>query len=235
MKFLSSYLKIPAPNSWNEFPLGPNYRFEIQQYMQPWWPKFFGFYLLKIGALSTEIDTRESKIPHQINVGERGDQMQVIVNLNQLPFSKKSSDVCLLFHVLSAVKDPYRLLREVDRILVDDGWLVISHFNSFSLLGIGKLLPVIKRRQPYVCPMFSRMRVLNWLGLLNYEIVHQIGFHVLPWHDRGEYSMNIHSPAISCLSLIIARKRTTPLSLDALKLRTPKRCFSPINTENYKI
>lgn len=235
MKRIRSDPEVPILNSWNEFPRGPDYRFQVQKYMQPWWSKFFGVYLLKIGTLSTEITTHECAIPYQINVGDRGHQMQVIADLNELPFSEKSVDVCLLFNTLSDVANPHRLLREVDRILVDDGWLVISHFNSFSLLGVGKLLPVIRQRPPYACRMFSRMRVLDWLHLLNYEVVHQIGFHVLPWYHKGRCCISTRLSAISCLSLIIARKRTTPLTLDAFKLTQPKRCFGQIGAENYKM
>ncbi|MEM8266510.1 SAM-dependent methyltransferase, partial [Morganella morganii] len=49
---------------------------------------------------------------------------------------------------------------------IDDGWLVIRSFNPFSLLGLGKLVPGLRRRQPYVSRMFTQMRLLDWLSLL---------------------------------------------------------------------
>ena len=35
--------------------------------------------------------------------------------------------------------------READRVLIDDGWLVISSFNPMSLMGMRKLVPVLRR------------------------------------------------------------------------------------------
>ncbi len=45
-------------------------------------------------------------------------------------------------HCLAYSHDPHWLLREVDRVLIDDGWLIISGFNPFSLLGMAKLVLV---------------------------------------------------------------------------------------------
>ena len=53
----------------------------------------------------------------------------------QLPFLDKSADVCVLAHNLGYSSDPHRLLREADRVLIEDGWLIISGFNPLSLLG----------------------------------------------------------------------------------------------------
>jgi hypothetical protein len=32
-------------------------------------------------------------------------------------------------------QDPHRLLREVDRVLIDDGWLILSGFNPHERGG----------------------------------------------------------------------------------------------------
>lgn len=66
--------------------------------------------------------------------------MQVFVSLYQLFFVEKLVDVCLLFYILVYVVDLYCILCEVDWVLIDDGWLVISNFNFMSFLGVGKLV-----------------------------------------------------------------------------------------------
>ena len=97
-----------------------------------------------------------------------------------LPFADKSVDVCLLAHTLPWCTDPHRLLREADRVLIDDGWLVISGFNPISLMGLRKLVPVLRKTSPYNSRMFTLMRQLDWLSLLNFEVLHASRFHVLP-------------------------------------------------------
>lgn len=104
----------------------------------------------------------------------------VKANPLQLPFAEKSVDACLLAHSLPWCDDPHRLLREADRVLIDDGWLVISGFNPMSLMGLRKLVPVLRRTPPYNSRMFTLMRQLDWLSLLNYEVLYQSGFQVIP-------------------------------------------------------
>ncbi len=113
--------------------------------------------------------------------------------------------------------DPHRLLREADRVLIDDGWLVISGFNPISLMGLRKLVPVLRKTSPYNSRMFTLMRQLDWLSLLNFEVLHASRFHVLPWNKHGGKLLNAHIPALGCLQLIVARKRTIPLTLNPMK------------------
>ncbi len=50
------------------------------------------------------------------------------------------------------------------------------------------------------------MRQLDWLSLLNFEVLHASRFHVLPWNKRGGKLLNAHIPALGCLQLIVARE-----------------------------
>ncbi|WP_187202567.1 class I SAM-dependent methyltransferase, partial [Sodalis-like endosymbiont of Proechinophthirus fluctus] len=145
MKPAQSNKTIVAPASWEDIPCGADYRQALEQDLKLWWPKLFGFHLLKIGALSADMDTGDCAISHQVNVGLEGECLHVIADPYQLPFANKSADACLLTHTLSYTGDPHRLLREVDRVLIDDGWLVVTTFNPMSMLGLGKICPILFR------------------------------------------------------------------------------------------
>ncbi len=212
--------QIQSPVSWAELPWGAYYRDALERQMQPWWSKIFGFHLLKIGCLSTEIASEKCAIAHQVNVGKAGQNMHVVANPYQLPFAAKSVDACFLAHELAYSIDPHSILREIDRVLIDDGWMIISNFNPVSLVGLGKLLPVIRHRQPHISRMFTQIRLLDWLSVLNYEVMHQSCFQVLPWHKYGGRFISTHLPSLGCLSLIVARKRTLPLTCRQIKMGT---------------
>lgn len=213
---------ITNPSSWSDLPWGEHYHRALEQQLQPWWPKLFGFHLLKLGTLSADLATDKCAISHQVNVGLSGAGLQVITKGCPLPFVTKSIDACLLAHTLCYIDDTHRLLSEVDRVLIDDGWLLISIFNLFSLLGIGKLIPWLRYRQPYVSRMLHQIRLLDWLNLLNYEVLHQARFHVLPWQHKGNKFLCTHLPALGCMSLIVARKRTLPLTPKTMKTGVKK-------------
>ncbi len=90
--------------------------------------------------------------------------MQVLADPLHLPFADKSVDVCLLAHTLPWCTDPHRLLREADRVLIDDGWLVISGFNPLSLMGLRKLVPVYVKHRPIIVGCLPLCG--NWTGCL---------------------------------------------------------------------
>ena len=208
---------VSAPAHWAELPWGEYYREALEQQLKPWFAKMYGFHLLKIGNLSAEINSESCGISHQVNVSLGGEPVQVKANPLHLPFAEKSVDACLLAHSLPWCDDPHRLLREADRVLIDDGWLVISGFNPMSLMGLRKLVPVLRRTPPYNSRMFTLMRQLDWLSLLNFEVMHHSGFQVLPWTRQGGKMLSTHFPALGCMQLIVARKRTSPLTLNPMK------------------
>ena len=215
--------QLSAPTQWGQLPFGLQSKLALDQELQPWLGKIFGFHLLKIGNLSTEINTEECAISHQVNIAQQGDNLQVQANPLYLPFAEKSVDACLLAHTLNWCSDPHRLLREADRVLIDDGWLIISSYNPISVLGVGKLVPFLRKRPPFNSRMFTSVRILDWLSLLNFEVMYRRGFQVLPWHKQGGKMLSTHLPALGTMQVIVARKRTLPLTLNPLKNRQKKK------------
>lgn len=211
MKPARSCKTLNAPYDWSQLPWGEYYRQTLEQQLSVWLGRLFGFHLLKIGNIAAGINTEECAISHQVNVTEQLTLAQVVASPLHLPFAAKSVDACLLLHSLAWCADPHRMLREADRVLIDDGWLIISGFNPFSIAGAGRMLPVLRRRPPYNSRMFSLTRQLDWLALLNFQVLHSACSHVLPWVRLGGKFPGAHLPALGCLQLIVARKRTIPL------------------------
>ncbi|HDV9414413.1 TPA: class I SAM-dependent methyltransferase [Raoultella ornithinolytica] len=208
---------ITAPEHWSSMPWGEYYRESLERQMKPWLAKLYGFHLLKIGNLSAEINTEACAISHQVNVSLQGNPIQVKADPLHLPFAEKSVDACLLAHTLPWCSDPHRLLREADRVLIDDGWMILTGFNPVSLMGLRKLVPVLRNTTPYNSRMFTLTRQLDWLALLNFEVLHYGRYQVLPWSRHGGKLLSAHLPALGCLQLIVARKRTVPLTLNPMK------------------
>lgn len=70
--------------------------------------------------------------------------------------------------------------------------------------------------------MLSQTRVLDWLSLLNYEVLHQARFHGLSWQHKGNKFLCTHLPALGCMSVIVARKRTLRLTPKLMKMGVRK-------------
>lgn len=214
--------QLSAPQEWQQLCWGESYRLDLEGQIRPWLGKIFGNHFLKIGQLSTAINTEACAITHQISLAPQGEAIHVKATPLHLPFLSKSIDACLLAQTLSWCADPHAVLREVDRVLIDDGWLILSEFSPVSVLGLGKLVPLVRKKPPFDSRLFTAWRLLDWLALLNYEIIYRRGTQVLPWHRQGGRILSTHFPALGTQHMIVARKRTLPLTLNPLKNRKIK-------------
>jgi SAM-dependent methyltransferase len=93
-------------------------------------------------------------------------------DLLDLPFEAQSVDLIVMPHTLEFTHDPHRLLREVERVLMPEGRLLIVGFNSLSLWGArqsaGRLTgrPFIPARHDLIA--FTRLK--DWIKLLGFEL-----------------------------------------------------------------
>ncbi len=209
--------KIEQPHSWQQLGNGQWVFDGIQMRMDEWSPKLFGYHMLKLGGLSCEVNTSLCTIPHQVNLDQTNPLHSVIADPFDLPFLEKSFDVVLLSHQLDYCQDPHRLLREVDRVMMDDGYLIVTGFNPISFSGLASLMPWRKNNLPWSGRMFTPSRVHDWLGLLNYQVIHCDRYAVYPnakqravWTWMENISTRLAGP-FGSLYFIVARKRTYPL------------------------
>jgi SAM-dependent methyltransferase len=224
---------LEKPHSWAQLKHGQWVQESIQHRLDEWCPKLFGYHMLKLGGLSCEIASCSCNIQHQVNVDIENPLHSVIADAYYLPFLTKSVDAVVLAHQLDYCNDPHRLLREVDRILVDDGYMILTGFNPISLMGVSSILPWRKKYLPWSGRMFTPNRVQDWLGLLNYQVVECDRYALVPnggYRIFGTWLENNTSDwagAVSSLYFIVARKRTIPLK----PIKTHwnlKRALSPI-------
>ncbi|CAB3787170.1 class I SAM-dependent methyltransferase [Pararobbsia alpina] len=89
----------------------------------------------------------------------------------ELPFEAQSVDLIVLPHTLEFTPDPHRLLREVERVLMPDGRLVIAGFNSLSLWGMRQSVGRMTRRPfvPGTHDLIAFTRLKDWIKLLGFE------------------------------------------------------------------
>ncbi len=221
MKPALGYRQPHYPKSWQSLPNGEVIVDEINQVLAPWWPKFFGYHLLKIGALSGYIESSSCTIKHQMNLVERKRLGDIIADVDDLPFLEHSIDVCLLSHALEFSLDPHHVVREANRVLIPNGYLVITGFNPFSLAGLNKFIPYRKNNTPWNERFFSAMRVKDWLHLMGYEIL--VDEKVLHTSLSGKLSQGkiaktwqkIASdflPSFGSVYILVAKKRVHPLT-----------------------
>lgn len=131
----------------------------------------FGFNALQLGMPQCDF-LQGNRIAVQARIGDAL-PVEVLCDLRQLPFAANSIDLIVLPHVLEFHADPHQILREVERVLIAEGQLVIVGFNPLSLWGACRRLRSAGG-QGHVFPWNGRylsvLRLRDWLALLGFEV-----------------------------------------------------------------
>lgn len=209
--------KIISPLHWQDFSGGEWLMQQEQQLLDHYLPGIFGYYLLKMGHLSCQLDCHQSTIRHHINIAPPGLSVGIAAELTALPIQESCIDLCLLNHTLDFASDPHQILREVERVITADGYLIISGFNPMSLMGVRGHLGR-RRIIPWACRMFTPMRVKDWLHLLGFEVLHDKRYAFTsfaaakPMSDWFEQRGRQYARPLASSYMLVARKRTVPLT-----------------------
>lgn len=173
----------------SEFLRSPPGRYVLsweQQHLDAAVADIFGYHALQLGL--PEIDAlRENRMPLRFCASDRRldavtgngaaaagghTQVAVINRYDELPFASHSIDLVVLPHILEFAQEPHQVLREVDRVLVPEGQVVITGFNPASLWGVRQALARLGMRPflPRDGQFLALPRAKDWLKLLSFEV-----------------------------------------------------------------
>ena len=242
MKPALLHKSLPQPVDWDALPKGQLQKQGIESTLAPLCRQFFGYHLLLLGRLSSELDMSDCPIKHKIQLTEKsqtalGNGVSPVMGKScALPFLENSIDAFVLAHELDFARDPHQILREVDRTIIHNGHVAIVGYNPISLAGIFRFLPQKYSKGLKHARCFSTFRIKDWLHLLGFEVigVHRQGFVSLfhngrfKWLAKIEQGLRKYLPLFSSRYIIIAKKRVVPLSLIKPKWK-PSPKFSAVS------
>ncbi len=128
----------------------------------------FGYNALQLGLPQRDL-LAHNRIPMRQIAGESG-SVNVLCNLCELPFAAASIDLVVMPHVLEFHDEPHQILREVERVLIPDGQLIVTGFNPISLWGLARYPRRKARDFPANGKFISVPRLRDWLNLLSFEV-----------------------------------------------------------------
>ena len=218
----------------------------------------FGFHALQLGL--PELDgLRANRMPHRwvasdsmhvpddfslqlpplddslISMQARHEPIALHCEFDALPFPDNSIDLVVLPHALELARDPHHTLREVERVLVPEGRVVIAGFNPASLWGLRQRAGRIKHglgvgRQgglylPRTGEFIGYWRLRDWLRLLGFEVeAGRFGcwrppFESQQWLDRFAWMDRVGDrwwPVLGSVYFVVAVKRVRGMRLIGL-------------------
>ncbi|KRT54499.1 class I SAM-dependent methyltransferase [endosymbiont of Ridgeia piscesae] len=146
-----------------------------QALIEEWGSSLFGYHVVQIGAPAATMDLlATSPARHRILLskedGAGGASPALIGDCTRLPFATDSVDGVVLPHTLDYSTDPHQALREVERILIPEGRVLITGFNPWSLWGMWQLFRLRRRQPPWCGHFFGAGRIQDWLSLLGFGL-----------------------------------------------------------------
>lgn len=169
-------MSIPGLDNWLQTPQGRYVLHWEQDRVDRAVDDIFGYHAVQVGLPQVDL-LRASRIPLRILAGDihpgpapTGELLRVRCDPGQLPFAQASVDLLVLPHVLEFHPDPHQVLREVERVLIPEGQVIITGFNPLSLWGARRRLTWGPGQFPWDGRYLSVLRLKDWLALLGFEM-----------------------------------------------------------------
>jgi len=156
-------------------------------------------------------------------------RIALISDSTALPFSANSLDLVLLPHTLELSLDPHATLREVERVLVPEGRVVICGFNPASLWGLRQRRAQLYKKLgfgqlflPESGDFLSYWRLRDWLRLLSFEVessrfgIYRPGMRDETWLERFRWLDSLGDrwwPIFGAAYFMVAVKRVRGMTM----------------------
>ena len=226
----------------------------------------FGFHALQLGV--PELDAlRANRMPHRwvatdaVGSAVAGDEVALSrcavalhCDFDALPFDSQSLDLVVLPHGLELARDPHLALREVERVLMPEGRVVVVGFNPTSMWGLRQRLGHLRKRiarggpttlfLPSTGDFMGYRRLRDWLRLLSFEVeAGRFGCYRPPlgaqkWLARFAWADRVGErwwPVFGAVYFVVAVKRVRGLRLVGLARagkRVPNAATAPATVAN---
>ena len=215
----------------------------------------FGFHALQLGL--PELDALQSnRMPHRWLAvsdppqGSLPGKAALVTDFAALPFEENSLDLVVLPHSLELNADPHATLREVERVLVPEGKVVICCLNPASLWGLRQRRAHVYRKLgfgelylPSEGDFIGYWRLRDWLRLLSFEVetssfgCYRPSFTTDRWLERFDWLDHAGErwwPIFGAAYFIVAVKRVRGIKLigRAWKAATPAIATAPVPIAN---
>ena len=227
----------------------------------------FGYHALQLGL--PELDAlRSNRMPHRwmANLSHtpsptslhtssildtsadaklQGQRAALVTDFAALPFPASSLDLIVLPHTLELHGEPHAALREVERVLVPEGRVVVMGFNPASLWGLRQRRAHLYQSMgfgelfmPSAGDFIGYRRMRDWLRLLSFEV--EVGrFGCYRSAVRGEKWLNRLSwmdkagprwwPIFGAVYFLVAVKRVRGMRLlSPVWKSVPSRAGAPV-------
>ena len=200
----------------------------------------FGYHAVQLGLGAIDC-LAQNRMPHKwlvLDAPVQGARPGLYAEFAALPFEANSVDLVVLPHSLELNVDPHATLREVERVLVPEGKVVICCMNPASLWGLRQRRAHLYRRLgfgelflPDAGEFIGYWRLRDWLRLLSFEVeassfgCYRPAMSSEKWLRRYDWMDRMGErwwPIFGAVYFLVAVKRVRGAKLIGPAWKTPK-------------
>ena len=216
----SQYFDVQA---WYRTPLGEMLAGLEDNHTEVILSNLFGYHILQLCGDKNYLSSArvKNKVLITRNANSSLKNKSLLAKASALPIATDSVDIVVLPHTLEISDRPHEVLREVERVLIAEGRIVIMGFNPWSLVGMRRLLSWRSLQFPWCSQFISLPRVTDWLTLLGFEVEEcRRHFFIVPFQSRAMMSQHkwVESvgkkiwPFFSGAYILVAKKRVSTIT-----------------------
>jgi SAM-dependent methyltransferase len=176
--------QIVHKNAWYAEGVGCRLASAEHQQVSALLSELYGYYLCYLGEPGLASLVHDTIIKQSVHIHPHTNKSHIGLSINgayeSIPLLTDSVDAAVLLHTLEQSSQPHEVLREAHRILIPEGHLIITGFNPFSFWGLWLRYKQLRNKVPKQGNMLSESRIIDWLKLLNFQIVGGKMFYFKP-------------------------------------------------------
>ncbi len=182
----------------------------------------FGYQGLQVGNLVPGLHLLAGAgLQRHLMLDAPGNVADIQADVLSLPIASDTMKAVAFFHTLDFCDNPHQALREADRVLTEDGQLIIIGFNPYSAFGARHALTAWRRSEPWNGRFYARHRVSDWLSVLDYRVLDSAAMFIRPPINSERVLRSLQRMeglqrwlgGLGGLYIMRARKQTVPMTM----------------------
>ena len=194
----------------------------------------FGYYALLYSNIAKELVGDQVIVRNSIVISNRQQCGDLICQYEELPIASDCIDLVVLPGILQQSQFPHQILREIERVLIPEGYIVLLIANPISWLSIKNRIVAFLSSQKEKPKLYGRLRIGDWFRLLGLEITAEIPICASSQNiqDKGHQSWIKKMARIGCeyfasYYIIVAKKKVSTLIPIRHSWRSNRKLVSP--------
>lgn len=194
----------------------------------------FGYYALLYSSRAKELVGKNVVVKNSIVISEDSAESQLICQYQELPIASDCIDLVVLPETLQQCDFPHQILREVERVLIPEGHIILIMENPMSWLSLKRRILVAligKNRKGH---LIGRLRIADWFRLLGFETVNEVPISPADnYLQKSQYPFWIKKTSqvicsyLSGYYIIVAKKKVSRLTPIRPSWRSNQKLVSP--------